>query len=119
MSAIFVLYGLVIASWCLAPVVFASESQLKAATRTCTMISKTISPASSVFFPSMSLVSLRAHFDEYESTASLQYQEDISHWAGSSSQVSACSVEPGTVDDVGKIVSFHPFLESIIYPLFP
>ena len=29
---------------------------------------------------------------------------DISHWANSSSQVPVCSVEPGTPDDVAKIV---------------
>jgi hypothetical protein len=35
-----------------------------------------------------------------------QYAKDNYHWASSSSQPSACTVEPGTVDDVGKIVSF-------------
>ena len=38
---------------------------------------------------------------------SLESQEfiaDISHWANSSSYVSACSVEPGSLSDVGLIV---------------
>jgi len=34
-----------------------------------------------------------------------EFRADIFHWANSSSQVSACSVEPGTAHDVGIIVS--------------
>jgi hypothetical protein len=36
--------------------------------------------------------------------ASSEYISDISHAASSSTQKSACSVEPGTVEDVSKIV---------------
>ena len=36
--------------------------------------------------------------------ASTQYLSDISHYSLSSSQESACSVEPGTAEDVSKIV---------------
>lgn len=32
------------------------------------------------------------------------YLKDIGHWASSSTQYAACSVEPGTTEDVGKIV---------------
>ncbi|KAG8216423.1 hypothetical protein J3R82DRAFT_6528 [Butyriboletus roseoflavus] len=32
---------------------------------------------------------------------SVSYSEDISHWASSSTQVAACSFEPGTPEDVG------------------
>ena len=32
------------------------------------------------------------------------YSNDIYHWARSSSAFSACTVEPGTAEDVGKIV---------------
>lgn len=32
------------------------------------------------------------------------YEKDIYHWASSSTQKSTCTVEPGTVEDVGKIV---------------
>ncbi|KAJ7789379.1 FAD dependent oxidoreductase [Mycena olivaceomarginata] len=35
---------------------------------------------------------------------SLSYTSDIFHWASSSSDISACSVEPGTAADVGKIL---------------
>ncbi|KAN0139380.1 hypothetical protein V8E53_002881 [Lactarius tabidus] len=46
-----------------------------------------ISPASQVFFPN-----------------SPQFAEDIAHWVSSSSQVSACSVRPGTAEDISWIV---------------
>ena len=36
---------------------------------------------------------------------SKSYNNDTLHWAITSSQQSACSVEPGTAKDVGKIVS--------------
>jgi hypothetical protein len=32
------------------------------------------------------------------------YEKDIYHWASSSTQESTCTVEPGTVEDVAKIV---------------
>ncbi|KAI9441214.1 FAD-binding domain-containing protein [Lactarius indigo] len=54
---------------------------------TCDQIAKAVSNASQVFFPS-----------------SPQYLSDISHYAPSSSQESACSVEPGTAEDVSKIL---------------
>ena len=41
--------------------------------------------------------------------ATPEYLSDISHAASSSSQASACSVEPGSAKDVSKIVS-HPDL---------
>ena len=37
---------------------------------------------------------------------SQEFEFDISHWANSSSQVPACTVEPGTPDDVALIVNF-------------
>ena len=40
--------------------------------------------------------------EEYK--ASENYVQDISHYAGSSSEKAACSVEPGIVEDVGQIV---------------
>ncbi|KAI9438134.1 FAD-binding domain-containing protein [Lactarius indigo] len=54
---------------------------------TCQNIEATISSASQVFYP-----------------GSQEFEADISHWANSSSQVSACSVEPGTPQDVGLIL---------------
>ncbi|KAF8260158.1 FAD-binding domain-containing protein [Lactarius quietus] len=56
---------------------------------TCNKIEQAISEssASQVFYP-----------------GSPEFDADISHWANSSSQVSACSVEPGTPQDVGLIL---------------
>ncbi|KAH9972613.1 hypothetical protein BGW80DRAFT_1459703 [Lactifluus volemus] len=54
---------------------------------TCENIAKSVSPASQVFYP-----------------GSPEFDADISHWANSSSQVSACSVEPGTPQDVAHIL---------------
>ncbi|KAI0301762.1 FAD-binding domain-containing protein [Multifurca ochricompacta] len=61
----------------------------------CEAIAKSISPASQVFHP-----------------GSLEYNEDISHWANSSSEVSACSVRPGTPHDVGLILHQLAFLHT-------
>lgn len=54
---------------------------------TCKKIERTISSASQVFYP-----------------GSPEFEADISHRANSSSQVSACSVQPGTPQDVGLIL---------------
>ncbi|KAF8260159.1 FAD-binding domain-containing protein [Lactarius quietus] len=53
----------------------------------CHAISRSISRASEVFYP--------------ESPA---FARDISHWANSSSQISTCSVRPGTAEDLSLIV---------------
>ncbi|KAH8996310.1 FAD-binding domain-containing protein [Lactarius akahatsu] len=53
----------------------------------CDQIAKAVSNASQVFFP-----------------PSTQYLSDIYHYAPSSTQESACSVEPGTTEDVSKIL---------------
>jgi hypothetical protein len=45
--------------------------------------------------------------------ASPEYSYDISHASISSTQASACSVEPGSAEDVGKIVRCL-YSESII-----
>ncbi|KAF9509846.1 hypothetical protein BS47DRAFT_1348656 [Hydnum rufescens UP504] len=55
---------------------------------TCHHIARVISSASAVYYP-----------------GSPQFISDIEHWAPSSTQVSACSVEPGTVKDVAAIVN--------------
>jgi len=54
---------------------------------TCNQIAAAISSASSVHLP-----------------GDLLYVKDISHWASSSSETSACSVEPGSVEDVSTII---------------
>ncbi|TCD65257.1 hypothetical protein EIP91_002921 [Steccherinum ochraceum] len=56
---------------------------------TCTQIAKAISDKSDVYWP----VDLTGH-----------YAEDVIHWASSSAQASACSVEPGTAQDVAVIL---------------
>jgi hypothetical protein len=43
------------------------------------------------------------------------YNNDTFHWASSGSQQSACSVEPGNVEDVGKIVSCIAVLSVEFY----
>ncbi|KAF8724704.1 hypothetical protein AX14_008667 [Amanita brunnescens Koide BX004] len=53
----------------------------------CAEISSEISTQSEVFYPD-----------------SVHYNHDIYHWARSSSAFSACTVEPGTAEDVGKIL---------------
>ncbi|KAH9042472.1 FAD-binding domain-containing protein [Lactarius pseudohatsudake] len=54
---------------------------------TCNQIAEAVSDASQVFFP-----------------PSTQYLSDIFHFVPSSTQESACSVEPGTAEDVSKIL---------------
>ncbi|KAJ7615823.1 FAD-binding domain-containing protein [Roridomyces roridus] len=55
----------------------------------CLQIQEAISSASAVYFPGDLLGN---------------YAVDLSHWASSSSQLAACSVEPGTADDVAAII---------------
>ncbi|THH04310.1 hypothetical protein EW145_g5616 [Phellinidium pouzarii] len=53
----------------------------------CKEVASKISAASNVYFP-----------------LSNEYTADNYHWASSSTQISACSVEPGTAEDVGVIL---------------
>ncbi|KAI0340261.1 FAD-binding domain-containing protein [Trametopsis cervina] len=78
--------GLVLASLLLLPSVHAAFN----ATIACQQIQKVISSSSEVFWPG-----------KYRS---LRYTKDVNHWASSSSDVSACSVEPGTADDLGRVL---------------
>ncbi|GJE93074.1 FAD dependent oxidoreductase [Phanerochaete sordida] len=57
------------------------------ATATCHLIATAISDESALFWP-----------------LSIGYAQDNLHWATSSSALSACSVEPGTAQDVGTIL---------------
>ncbi|EJF59882.1 FAD dependent oxidoreductase [Dichomitus squalens LYAD-421 SS1] len=54
---------------------------------TCKEIEQAISSASALYWPGLG-----------------SYYKDIGHWATSSSAQAACSVEPGTAEDVGKIL---------------
>lgn len=78
----------------------------------CHQISAAISSHSAVFAPG----TLHANgpfgctdaYHDLESSyysESPEYSEDIEHWVSSSSQPSVCSVEPGNVEDLSKIVS--------------
>ena len=44
--------------------------------------------------------------------ASSDYTSDISHSAPSASEASICSVEPGSADDVGKIVRYSDLAQQ-------
>ena len=83
---------------------------------TCNKIAAAISGASQVYFPRMSLSHL-SYFILIGDQAAPEYLLDISHASASSSQPSICSVEPGSAEDVSKIVSYldlmHHRLPSI------
>jgi hypothetical protein len=83
-----------------------SPSELQS---TCNQIAATISGASQVFFPRMSVMYRLPYRKLISVQATPEYSSDIHHASNSSSQVSACSVEPGSPGDVSKIVS-HPTL---------
>ena len=46
--------------------------------------------------------------------AAPEYSLDISHAASSSSQASTCSVEPGSAEDVSKIVSYLHLMHQLL-----
>ncbi|KAL0573769.1 hypothetical protein V5O48_008184 [Marasmius crinis-equi] len=71
----------------LAYAALASFFLLARAQNACEQIEKAISSASEVSYPGQPT-----------------YFRDISHWARSSSQLSECSVQPGTTQDVGAIL---------------
>ena len=50
--------------------------------------------------------------------AALEYSLDISHAASSSSQASTCSVEPGSAEDVSKIVSYLHLMHQLLTTRF-
>jgi hypothetical protein len=70
----------------------------------CLQIANAVSNNTNVYFPGTvsNLI-----FDLYLillSSGEPNYEDDIAHYAGSSTQESLCSVEPGNPTDVGKIV---------------
>src|SRR6267154_4046383 len=76
---------------------------------TCDQIAAAISGASQVFFPRMCVMYRVPYRKLISVQAASEYSSDIYHASNSSSEVSACSVEPGSAGDVSKIVS-HPTL---------
>lgn len=73
----------------------------------CDQIALAISRASQVFFPRERVIlSFGLRYSNLMSNqATPEYLLDLSHASASSSQASVCSVEPGSTDDVSKIVS--------------
>jgi len=80
---------------------------------TCNDIATAISGTSQVFFPRMSSL-IYDNFILMGGQASPEYLLDISHAAPSSSQVSTCSVEPGSAEDVSKIVSYLDLMHQLL-----
>ncbi|TFY59437.1 hypothetical protein EVG20_g7794 [Dentipellis fragilis] len=72
----------------LLPALFCAVSAIDPVLSTCHSIAKALSPASSVYYP-----------------GSPHYINDTSHWSSAINQNSTCSVEPGTADDVSRIVN--------------
>ena len=73
---------------------------------TCNQIAAAVSGASQVFFPRECVILSLSHSNLIGYQASPEYLSDILHAGSSSTQASACSVEPGSVEDVSKIVRY-------------
>ena len=73
---------------------------------TCNRIAAAISGASEVFYPRAHVLLRFVIFQADGTQAAPQYLSDISHFSLASSEVSACSVEPGSVEDVSEIVGY-------------
>lgn len=73
----------------------------------CHVISTSISSKSAVHYPGKFCVHIQNLMSGHEAVfiGSTLYALDVYHYANSSTQQSACTVEPGTANDVGKIVS--------------
>jgi hypothetical protein len=70
---------------------------------TCHQIAVALSGASQVFFPRERVI-LSFLIQPDGCQAASEYLLDIEHAAPSSTEASACSVEPGSVEDVSEIV---------------
>ena len=73
---------------------------------TCNQIAGAISGASQVFFPCEYVILSFMISNLMDDKASPDYLNDISHASLSSTEASACSVEPGSAEDVSKIVGY-------------
>ena len=84
---------------------------------TCDQIAIAISGASQVSFPrKQAILSFRLRYSNLiGDQAAPEYLLDIAHTSASSSELSACSVEAGSTEDVSKIVR-HP---DILHQLLP
>ncbi len=84
---------------------------------TCDQIAIAISGASQVSFPRKRVILsiVLRYFSLMGDQAAPEYFLDMAHASASSSEVSACSVEPGSTKDVSEIVR-HP---DLLHQLFP
>ena len=79
---------------------------------TCGKIADAVSSASQVYYPGESYSSCARLYPHRLRVfilfflGSQKFDSGISHWVNSSSQIPACSVEPGTPSDVGLIVNW-------------
>jgi hypothetical protein len=74
---------------------------------TCDQIAAGISSVSEVFYPRERVILLfgSRYSNLMGNQATPEYLLDLSHASASSTQASVCSVEPGSAEDVSKIVS--------------
>jgi hypothetical protein len=84
---------------------------------TCDQIAVAISGASQVSFPRKRVILsfVLRYFNLMGDQAAPEYFQDMAHASASSSEVSACSVEPGSTKDVSEIVR-HP---DLLHQLLP
>jgi hypothetical protein len=85
---------------------------------TCDQIATAISGASQVSFPRKRIIlsSGLRYSNLMGDQAAPEYLLDMAHASASSSEVSACSVEPGSTEDVSEIVR-HPDLLHQLLPI--
>lgn len=70
----------------------------------CRQIEGAISSASDVYWPGEThLFTVKRHLLTRK-LAAFEYEQDIGHYALSSTQMATCSVEPGSPEDVGTFV---------------
>jgi hypothetical protein len=78
----------------------------------CLQIANAVSNNTNVYFPGTVSILIFDLFLILLSSGEPNYGRDIAHYAGSSTQESLCSVEPGNPTDVGKIVC-DPLLDRV------
>jgi hypothetical protein len=83
---------------------------------TCDQIATAISGASQVSFPRnrVFLSSGLRYSNLMRDQAAPEYLLDMAHASASSSEMSACSVEPGSTEDVSKIVRHLNLLHQLL-----
>ncbi len=87
-------------------------SKVPSQTDVCQTIETAISGASSVYYPGKLWLVVRCSSVYCIDMGNLvpgtaNYTQDLLHWSQLSNQSSICSVEPGTPEDVGKVVSLR------------